>query len=1055
MKTNTTQWMRAWLVAALFILGWTLPASAQRIVTMSLENCTQVDNKTFTIDAYITHTGTVAFPYYNCNLRFNMSRTIIPAGANITTSLLSGFTESTITNAGITVTATPPTITGSTGNIAMAVNTGFPSYANSPTFSPTNKWRLGRIQFVCSVPFATNAVTIASWLNVTATQVSYYSGPTTNASFNINGVAPNDRVIGGGICSLTLNAPSCTLAAAIPVENVTNANCQGSATGSATVNVSGGTAPFTYSWAPSGGTLATATGLTAGIYTVTVTSDGGSCTATATATVGDGPAPSYNSSTVSACVSYTWPVNSQSYTASGSYTAQVGPCAYEVLDLTVTPQPPPPTGLACYETASFNTTTCSWDVTGTQPAMPTLACYETATFNNTTCSWDVTGTPLSASCVASDAVCFGGLGSITVSASGGTAPYSGTGTFNLVAGTYNYTVTDNGGCTSSCSATIAEPAKVEASSITSTPSNCGGSTGTATVVATGGDGNYSYLWAPAGGTSASATGLASGSYTVTITDGNGCTGSATVVVGGAGSGPDPAGAIAGPAGACRSTTVTYSIAPVSGASSYIWSLPVGASGSSTGTSITVTFSSTYGGGFICVTPTNACGNGTPACINVPVLTVKPTTPGLISGPNPVCGPTTATYSVAPVSGATNYVWSVTGTGVSIVSGNGTNSVQVSIPAGFGQGSISVYAQNCKGNSPTRNQTLTGVPTHSSALFGPIYNCPNTSASFSISVVPGTATYTWSITGDASIGSSSANSCTVNFGPAWTSGVLTVTTSSTCGSFSRSYTLRSVPTQPGGITGQASALCNATGVSYSIAAVAGATGYNWTVPAGATITSGQGTTSIMVNFGTSAGNVCVTASNSCGSSVARCLAVITVPAAPAAISGPASVCKSQTGTYSISPVSGATSYVWSVTGGASIVPIGTSATVNYNSALSTSATVRVNAVNACGLSQPRTLAVAVNLGCRTSGEEMTAASALTAYPNPTNGLVTINFNAVAAERYTVKVVDLLGNVVVSDQLNAVEGNNMKELNLTNVAKGMYLMSLETEGGNVQTLRLIVE
>jgi hypothetical protein len=33
--------------------------------------------------------------------------------------------------------------------------------------------------------------------------------------------------------------------------------------------------------------------------------------------------------------------------------------------------------------------------------------------------------------------------------------------------------------------------------------------------------------------------------------------------------------------------------------------------------------------------------------------------------------------------------------------------------------------------------------------------------------------------------------------------------------------------------------------------------------------------------------------------------------------------------------------------------------------------------------------------------------------------------------------------------------MKELNLTNVAKGMYLMSLETEGGNVQTLRLIVE
>ncbi|NDC29303.1 MAG: hypothetical protein EBZ94_08225, partial [Crocinitomicaceae bacterium] len=48
--------------------------------------------------------------------------------------------------------------------------------------------------------------------------------------------------------------------------------------------------------------------------------------------------------------------------------------------------------LACYQTATFNTTSCAWDVTGTQAAQPTLACYQTATFNNTTCVWDVTGT---------------------------------------------------------------------------------------------------------------------------------------------------------------------------------------------------------------------------------------------------------------------------------------------------------------------------------------------------------------------------------------------------------------------------------------------------------------------------------------------------------------------------------------------------------------------------------------------------------------------------------------------------------------------------------------
>jgi gliding motility-associated-like protein len=49
--------------------------------------------------------------------------------------------------------------------------------------------------------------------------------------------------------------------------------------------------------------------------------------------------------------------------------------------------------ISCWETATFNTTTCNWDITGNQPIEPTgLSCWETATFNLTTCSWDITGT---------------------------------------------------------------------------------------------------------------------------------------------------------------------------------------------------------------------------------------------------------------------------------------------------------------------------------------------------------------------------------------------------------------------------------------------------------------------------------------------------------------------------------------------------------------------------------------------------------------------------------------------------------------------------------------
>jgi beta-glucanase (GH16 family) len=60
----------------------------------------------------------------------------------------------------------------------------------------------------------------------------------------------------------------------------------------------------------------------------------------------------------------------------------------------------------------------------------------------------------------------------------------------------------------------------------------------------------------------------------------------------------------------------------------------------------------------------------------------------------------------------------------------------------------------------------------------------------------------------------------------------------------------------GISGSTKSYFNEINKSYSIPSVAGAT-YNWTVPAGATITAGQGTNSITVNWGTTSGNVAVT------------------------------------------------------------------------------------------------------------------------------------------------------------------------------------------------------
>ncbi|OYU83774.1 MAG: hypothetical protein CFE24_09810 [Flavobacterium sp. BFFFF2] len=91
-------------------------------------------------------------------------------------------------------------------------------------------------------------------------------------------------------------------------------------------------------------------------------------------------------------ISGTWsPAVDNTTTTTYIFTPSIGQCATtQAMTVTVNPQPAQPT-TACYQTATFNTSTCSWDVTGTQPTQPPTACYETATFNTSTCTWDVTG----------------------------------------------------------------------------------------------------------------------------------------------------------------------------------------------------------------------------------------------------------------------------------------------------------------------------------------------------------------------------------------------------------------------------------------------------------------------------------------------------------------------------------------------------------------------------------------------------------------------------------------------------------------------------------------
>src|SRR5204862_288322 len=91
--------------------------------------------------------------------------------------------------------------------------------------------------------------------------------------------------------------------------------------------------------------------------------------------------------------------------------------------------------------------------------------------------------------------CNGGTTTVTVSASGGTPGYSGTGPFTKSAGSYTFTVTDTKGCTASTTITITQP---DGLTITcgGTNESCNGvgGDGSASVTATGGTTGYTYKW---------------------------------------------------------------------------------------------------------------------------------------------------------------------------------------------------------------------------------------------------------------------------------------------------------------------------------------------------------------------------------------------------------------------------------------------------------------------------------------------------------------------------------------------------------------------------------
>jgi 2',3'-cyclic-nucleotide 2'-phosphodiesterase (5'-nucleotidase family) len=351
--------------------------------------------------------------------------------------------------------------------------------------------------------------------------------------------------------------------------------------------------------------------------------------------------------------------------------------------------------------------------------------------------------------------------------------------------------------------------------------------------------------------------------------------------------PASPASLTGPTALCNPSTgaiFTYTAAPVIGATSYSWTVPAGATiqGSATGSSISVRFnaSSVLGGigGSICVTANNAngCGNSAPTCLAISVQISAPVQPNSISGLAKACPGDVAVYSVAPVSKATSYIWTIPAN-TTITAGAGTNVITLSFDAGFTSGTLSVASSNVCGTSLIRSRSIVpNVLAAPASISGVQFDgvCGAT-ITYSASVA-GASSYVWTLPSGAT-GTSTTNSIDVTFTNSFTTGTISVAGVNNCGTGNgRSVTVKGAPGLPGVISGP-SPICASSTNTYSIAVVQGATSYDWTVPTGV-INFGQGTKTINMTYGSAVspnGLVTVKAVNACGNSSTRILSVVTL------------------------------------------------------------------------------------------------------------------------------------------------------------------------------------
>jgi subtilisin-like proprotein convertase family protein len=285
----------------------------------------------------------------------------------------------------------------------------------------------------------------------------------------------------------------------------TDVLCFGDSTATAEVLATGGTGTYTYEWS-NGATTHSIDNLIAGTYTVTITS---------------------GAEMLTQSIDITEPANELSVTISADNTS----CGQANGQATV------------MVTGGTMPYTYLWSNDSTDVVIANLQAgdYEVTVTDANGCTTTASATIAPSSGITSDVSstevsCNGGNdGTATATGMNGVEPYTylwsnmqTTSTItDLVAGTYDCTITDANNCTTTISITVGQPDILDVTT-TEIPTTCGLDNGQLIAIATGGTSPYDYDWGV--GATDQISDLAAGTYTVTVMDANDCTATATAIV---------------------------------------------------------------------------------------------------------------------------------------------------------------------------------------------------------------------------------------------------------------------------------------------------------------------------------------------------------------------------------------------------------------------------------------------------------------------------------------------------------------------------------------------